>query len=194
MNKDNFYKSIRKDLFGGALSVKQFQGVEAIITEYNRICLNDLRKLAYVFATVYHETGRTMQPEDEIGRGKGKDYGKKLKRGNGPGKRIPYTTPDQLYYGRGLVQLTWYENYEALGKIVGKDLLNQPSLMLDVDVSIQVLFKGMISGYFTGRKLSHFINESETDYINSRRIINGTDCAEQIAGYADKFYRALIQK
>lgn len=193
MNKDNFYKSIRANLFGGALSVKQFQGVEAIITEYNRICLNDLRKLAYVFATVFHETGQTMQPVDEVGKGKGYDYGKKLKRGNGPGKRIPYTTPDQIYYGRGLVQLTWYENYQAMGKIVGKDLLNQPSLLLDVDVSIEVLFKGMISGYFTGRRLSDFFNDKTTDFVNARRIINDTDVAERIAGYANQFYNALIK-
>lgn len=47
---------------------------------------------------------------------------------------------------------------------------------------------GMEAGRFTGKKLSDYL---PGDYVNARRIINGTDKAEQIAGYARQFEAAL---
>jgi len=44
----------------------------------------------------------------------------------------------------------------------------------------------MVNGWFTGKKLSDF-----TDYRNMRRIINGTDKAMEIAGFAKVFEMAL---
>jgi len=187
MNTKSFYDSIRSTLFKGTISSKQFQGIEAIIAEYNRVCLNDPRKLAYVLATAYHETATTMQPIAEYGKGAKYDYGKKLRM-----SRKPYTTPDKLYYGRGLVQLTWYENYQAMGKFLSMPLLEQPELLLDMEVSVRVLFTGMIRGMFTGKSLGTYFTADKTDPINARRIINGTDAAARIKGYYDLFYGALI--
>lgn len=186
MNSKSFYDSIRAELFKGAISSKQFEGIEAIISEYNKQCVSDVRKLAYILATAYHETAKTMQPIAEYGKGKNYGYGKKLNM-----SRKPYTTPNQLYYGRGFVQLTWYENYEAMGKRLGLDLLNNPDLMLTLEPSIQTMFIGMKMGMFTGKKLSDYFNHTKTDWVNARRIINGTDKAELIAGYAKTFYKAL---
>jgi fumarate reductase subunit D len=50
----------------------------------------------------------------------------------------------------------------------------------------------MRTGMFTGRKLSDFFNDKRTDYKNARRIINGTDEASKIAGYAHEFETILI--
>ena len=50
---------------------------------------------------------------------------------------------------------------------------------------------GMIRGWFTGRKLLDYIDGDRRDYVNARRIINGTDRAQVIAGYAMAFERAL---
>lgn len=187
MNTKSFYDSIRASLFGGSISGKQFEGIEAILTEYNRLCINDVRKLAYILATVYHETAKTIQPIPEYGKGKHYDYGKKLKM-----SRKPYTSPDLIYYGRGHVQLTWYENYAAMGKALGIDLLNNPDLMLTMEISIKAIFKGMTKGMFTGRKLDDYFTDSKSDFLNARKIINGMDKAELIKGYAEKFYKALI--
>ena len=46
-------------------------------------------------------------------------------------------------------------------------------------------------GDFTGKKLSDYIKPGSVDYVNARRIVNGTDCAEQIADYASKYEDAL---
>jgi len=166
--------------FSGSISSKQFEGIEAIINGYNKRCINDLRKLAYALSTVYHETAKTMQAISEYGKGKNYDYGKKLKM-----SRKPYSLPNQIFYGRGYPQLTWYENYDNMGKQLGLDLLNNPDLMLKLDVSVDALFIGMSKGMFTGKKLSEYFTPDKTDWVNARRIINGTDAAERIAGYAN---------
>jgi len=186
MNTKSFYDSIRLTLFNGSISGKQFEGLEAILNEYNVLCLNDVRKLAYILATVYHETAKTIQPIREYGKGKGLDYGKKLKM-----SRKHYTVPDQLYYGRGHVQLTWFENYQAMGKALGVDLLNNPDLMLTMDVSVKATFLGMTKGMFTGKSLSDYFTDSKTDPVNARKVINGLDSAQKIRGYYDLFYGAL---
>lgn len=186
MNTKSFYDTIRPTLFNGKISESQFKGLEAILSEYSRLCVNDVRKLAYILATAYHETAKTFQPIAEYGKGKNYDYGKKLKM-----SRKPYTTPDKLYYGRGFVQLTWYENYAAMGKQLGLDLLNNPDLLLTLKPSIDVMFFGMTKGMFTGRKLSDYFTADKTDWVNARKIINGLDAAERIAGYAKIFYNGL---
>jgi hypothetical protein len=52
---------------------------------------------------------------------------------------------------------------------------------------------GMRRGSFTGKKLADFIHDNVADYVNSRRIINGLDHAQDIAGYAQSF-EALLRK
>lgn len=189
MNTKAFYDVIRSSLFKGSITTKQFEGLEAIIKEYMALCINDTRKLAYILSTAFHETAKTMQPISEYGKGKGYEYGKKLKM-----SRKPYVSPDKLYYGRGYVQLTWYENYDAMGKLLKFDLLNNPDLLLKADVSVKVLFQGMIKGMFTGKKLSDYFSEEKTDAYNARKIINGLDKAKLIEGYFEVFYGALTTK
>jgi len=189
-----FYDVIHPMLFSHGLSERQFQGIEAVLGVCADSNITDNRQIAYILATIYHECDKTMQPIEESGKGAGYDYGKKLKRGGGPGHRFPYTTPDQIYYGRGFVQLTWYENYEAQSKILGVDLLNHPELALDPSIAGKILIHGMTKGDFTGHMLSQYFNQDTTDYINARKIINGLDCAQLIAGYAHTFYTGLTQQ
>lgn len=186
MNAKSFYDSIRITLFKGSLSAIQVKGIEAILAEYHRLAINDLHKLAYILATAYHETAYRMYPVEEYGRGKNYAYGRKIKM-----SRLPYTTPDKLYYGRGHVQLTWYENYQAMGKLLGVDLLNKPELALDLSISVQILFQGMIRGMFTGRKLADYFSATKRDPYNARRIVNGIDKAVTIQKYYKLFYNAL---
>jgi len=197
MNKTAFYNSIRPSLFKGKISVKQFEGIETIISAFQGNALNDMRWLAYMLATAFHETAYTMQPIEEYGKGKALDYGKKLDMGKGPGKRVPYTEPDQLYYGRGYVQLTWRGNYANMGKVLGLPLLDHPELCLTPVVASKVMIEGMTKGKskfgdFTGKALEDYFNATKTDWVNARKIINGLDKADVIAGYAQKFYSGII--
>jgi peptidoglycan hydrolase-like protein with peptidoglycan-binding domain len=143
--------------------------------------------LAYVLATTYHETAFTMQPIEEYGRGAGHSYGE------------PDPETGQAYYGRGYVQLTWEENYQkAQGCVVNLNtlacdvpLVMQPDLALTPWVAAQVAINGMSQGWFTGKKLGDYLTATQTDYVNARRIINGTDKAQTIAAYADEVEAAL---
>lgn len=187
VNRQHFFKEVRDTVFGGSMNQAQVVGVETIITEFETRKLTDLRWLAYMLATAFHETAHTMQAIEEYGKGKGYDYGKKFKM-----TRTAYKTPDKLYYGRGFVQLTWYENYAAMGKLLNIDLLNKPELALDCTVAVKIMFEGMIRGSFTGASLTKFFNKTTEDWINARKIINGVDCASKIAEYGKKFNKALV--
>lgn len=141
--------------------------------------LTDIRHAAYMLATAKHETGHTFSPVEEIGKGKGKAYGKKNPR------------TGVAYYGRGYVQLTHLDNYDFMGKVLGVDLVNHPALALKYDIAYQIMSYGMRNGTFTGAKLGKYITDEKIDYIGARRVINGQDCAGRIAGYATAFERIL---
>ena len=191
INRTNFYISIKLNLFK-EISDKQKQGMDAILDYWENNGFHDGRHLAYIFATAYHETARTMQPIEEYGKGKTRPYGRKQKYS---GEK--YTTPDNIYYGRGHTQNTWFEIYEKLTKLAKKqgkdwDFLNNPELLLQMEQSVWATFTAMETGLYTGKKLSDYFNDTKEDPIGARRIINGTDKAELIAGYYYKFLNAIV--
>lgn len=191
MNRQAFYNSIRASLFNGRLTAKQVEGINFKLDAFDKAGITDDRWRAYMLATSYHETAKTMQPIEEYGKGRGRPYGRKLKM-----SRKPYTSPDKIYYGRGDVQLTWYENYEKMGELLNIPLLEQPELALKPDISAKIMIEGMTKGRsnrgdFTGVSLETYFNSTKNDPVNARRIINGLDKAELIAGYYYKFLEAI---
>lgn len=191
INRPQFYKNFRKQF--GRISQRQVDGIEAVFNEWERLKLSDLRWLAYILATSWHETAKTMQPIEEFGKGRGKRYGKKIKHSG-----VSYVFPNKIYFGRGHVQLTWFENYELMSRLIGVDLLKNPELALVMENSIKIMFEGMLRGAssfgdFTGRSLEQYFNEITNDPIGARRIINGTDKAELIKGHHDKFLNCLTK-
>lgn len=129
---------------------------------------------AYVLATAYHETAHTMKPVREYG-------GEKYLRSK---KYYPYV-------GMGYVQLTWLANYQKASKKLGVDFVSSPALLLKPQHAAKILVIGMVEGWFTGKKLSDYITLSKSDFKGARRIINGTDKAALIAGYAVEYDRLL---
>ena len=112
IDKLKFYKGLREQGFVGKLSQNQVNSIDYILNYWDQKGYKDLRWLAYMFATIHHETAATYLPIEEYGKGKGRPYGKKLKRSG-----VAYINPNKIYYGRGYVQLTWFENYELMGGI-----------------------------------------------------------------------------
>lgn len=159
----------------GQLNDSQMDGIKAILEQIeNDSKVSDIRHVAYMLATVKHECAGKWQPIAEYGKGAGKKYG------------IPDGKTGQTYYGRGFVQLTWKENYESMGRVCNADLLNHPDLAMKADIAYRIMSYGMRNGSFTGVKLSMYIHDDTCDYLHARKIINGMDCAEKIAGYAEK--------
>ena len=176
-----FFIQIRS-LFG-RMSQSQVEGLNSLLDAVGGCLINEA---AYMLATAYHETAHTMQPIEEYGKGRGRDYGKRLKM-----SRKPYSDTLPIYYGRGYVQLTWYENYDKAGRLLRLDLLRQPELALQADVAAKIMREGMFDGWFTGKKLGEYIGLRTAEYVSARRIINGMDKAQFIAGYAVVFELAL---
>ena len=85
------------------------------------------------------------------------------------------------YYGRGYVQLTWRNNYERMGRLLGVDLISNPDLALDPRIAAQILVIGCCRGVFTGLKLSDFDYLGAFDYFHARKIVNGLDRADHFA-------------
>ncbi len=173
INRKSTYDNIRKEF--GKLSQQQVEGFEAMFDEYEKRQLTDFRFLAYILATAWHETAKTMQPIEEYGKGKGKAY-------------------EGKYYGRGYVQLTWLDNYKkatAKNNKVWNFVLN-PELALEVEPAIWICFEGMLNGWFTGKKLRHYFSSDHNDFIGARKIINGTDKDELIGNYHLKFLKSIV--
>ena len=180
INRNFFYPHVEASLFHNNIRPTQKNGMEAILNAWDaRPELTDNRWLAYMLATVYHECDGSMQPIEEYGKGRNLPYG----------KLDPLTK--QIYYGRGFVQLTWKTNYQKFGELLKQDLVYHPELALDIQIATQVMFLGMTQGIFTGKRLQNYFDGTTEDWINARRIINGTDKAVGIAVYAKNFYAAI---
>lgn len=193
MNRTAFFKAVRSSLFAGKISASQVEGMEAILDEAGSRGTR-LEWLAYMLATTFLETARTMQPIKEYG---GKAYFTKMYDINGsrPAKarELGNLTPGDgaRYPGRGFVQLTGRTNYERAGRKIGVDLVANPDAAMVPANAAKIMFVGMEEGWFTGKKLADYIGDGKADYYGARRIINGKDRAAEIATYAKQFETAL---
>lgn len=190
LDRKTFFDSVRSAPFAGTLTPGQVEGMNAILDEAERRG-TDKRWLAYMLATTFHETDRKMLPINEYGSAAyfNKRYGPNTSVGKTLGNTVP--GDGNRFHGRGLVQLTGRANYLRAGNKIGVDLLADPDAALDLDNSVRIMFDGMASGWFTGKKLADYFNTLGGDYVNARRIINGTDKASLIAGYAQQFHSAI---
>lgn len=178
VNRDRFFGRIRVNPFGGTLKQGQVDGCNALLDAWeSRPDLTDRRWLAYMLATAKWETAHTMKPIEEYGHGAGRPYGVAV---NG-----------HVYYGRGYVQLTWAVNYAKMAALTGADLVGHPELALDPRIAGLILFEGMKGGLFTGVGLPTFFSGQRDDPVGARRIINGTDHADDIAAIHAGFLAGL---
>lgn len=167
MNRNKFFEYARKAPFGGRLTTEQVDGLNRILDEWDNRALSDERWLAYMMATTFHETAYKMQPVREYG-------GEKYLRSK---KYYPWV-------GEGLVQVTWEANHRKFGA-------SRPGQLLTWEKALPALFDGMVNGMFTGKKLGHYFNDKIEDPVGARKIINGTDKAQLIAGYYRNFLDSI---
>ena len=183
-----------------SLTQSQVDGINKIVYEIDQYGGFSYPQAAYILATIWHETDKTLHPIEEYGKGKGRPYGTWYKNSKGElysfknyKKNTVYLYKDFpfLYYGRGHSQNTWWDNYEKLSRVFGVDFLRNPQLLLQDGYSIKATLYALRVGLYTGAKLDTYINSSKKDYVNARRTVNGTDKAEKIAKEAEVFERAL---
>ena len=194
MNKQVFFSTVRKTLFGGKLTQSQVSGMDSILDSFEQSNVTDDRFKAYMLATVYHECAKKMQPIEEYG---GKAYFTKRYGIEGSNRKLAISLGNvnvgdgYKYAGRGYVQCTGRSNYKKMGELLGVNLVDSPELALNPIIASKIMIEGMTRGTFTGKKLSDYFTDGKSDWVNARRIINGMDKADLIAGYALKFFDAL---
>lgn len=195
-NKAKFFDACRAGVMGPTLDPDEVSGSERILDAMRGAPLADT---AYALATAWHETAHTMQPVREHG---GPRY---FFRMYDPGGDRPslarkmgniYPGDGALFCGRGYVQLTWRSNYRKAGQLLGYPLEGNPDLAMRPDIAAAIMRQGMDAGWFTGKTFRDYLPASgaasRTQFRQARRIINGMDKADLIAGYAEQFQQALL--
>lgn len=197
-NRQIFFDNVRAAPFAGNMSNSQVQGMTALLDYIDHLVWHpDTPESAYFnywnaysFATSFHETAYTMQPVTEYG-----------------SNSYLMSKPYWPYIGRGFVQMTWETNYQRSdeeiesGNLIADPsrfpggIINQhglPDQALDLEVAACNLMVGCWKGWWTGRKYWDYLTLDVKDYWNARRIVNGTDKASQIEGYAENFETAFV--
>ena len=89
--------------------------------------------------------------------------------------------------------LTWQSNYLSAGQKLGygDQFVHNPDMVLNENISVHILIRGMRDAWFTGVGLGNYISGGKVDYVNARRIVNGMDRAYEIADLARTFENAL---
>lgn len=181
MDRTAFYAALRPTL--GALTQASVVGFELVLDEAHRRA-SRLHHLAYILATAWWESGRTMQPVREA-YWLSEAWRK---------KNLRYYP----FYGRGLVQLTWQANYQKASDLYGVDFVQNPDLVMEPKHSVNILFDGMRHGWFTGKAMDDYIDgidesddEDMREFKAARRVVNGTDKATEIGKLALVFESAL---
>ncbi len=192
MNKAAFFAAVRRDLFAGALTPRQVYLVEALLDAFDNAGW-PLAHAAYALATAHHETAQWKHLK-ELG---GDAYFKRMydKAGGRPhiAEQLGNTEAGDgvKFAGRGFVQLTGRTNYRKAGSAIGVDLLKEPDKAEEPAVAARILIWGMATGAYTGKANRDYLSKDPPDYVNARRIINGTDKASLVAGYAKTFAGVL---
>jgi len=175
IDSEAFFSKFRA--FYGPLTSEQVTGLNYLIANFEvdtESAYTNLtvwqRQISYLLATTKHEVANRYTPITEYGSQYCKNY-----------------SGGCTYKGRGYVQLTHDYNYQAMGPITGANLLAYPERALEPDIAYRVMSYGSFHGIFTSRKLGDYVKSGLTDYYNARRVINGTDKASLIKGYAEQF-------
>lgn len=211
MNRTAFFSAIRNSLFSGRLNQAQVDGIEAILDEARGL---PLAYVAYMLATAHGETGARFVPIQE-----NMNYSAARIPEVFSARRLKGRTPQELagnprllantvyggmlgndgpndgwtYRGHGLVQLTGKDNFRRFGDLIGVDLVAEPLRALELPIAAKALIVGVRDGLYTGKKASDYLDSAPPDYVNARRIINGTFAAARYAMYAREYDAALRQ-
>lgn len=206
--RGRFFAEVRKSLYAGTIPPGAVAGHEAILTRWAQMVpTGDRRQLAYVLATAFHETGGRMQPVEEnlnySAVGLRRTFARRFTFDEAEEcARRPEAIANRAYAnrmgngdidsgdgyrfrGRGLVQITGRAKYRAYG------IEDHPEEAMEPERAVTILIDGMRNGRFTGKRLDHYFCGSRADWVEARRIINGTDRAVEIARKARLYVLAL---
>lgn len=204
---DNFRQFLAR--YDKRLTQERVDALKFLLTSFERDPKwSDVRHIAYALATITAETAWTFEPIQEYGSFSyfERRYGHQTRVGRGLGNDAP--GEGAKFSGKGYVQLTGESNYEKLENTLRKeypqlvqdyqrktgrtfDLTDYPEQAKDPLLAFAIMTIGMFEGIYTGKAFRHYFTDTKTDYRNARKIINGLDHADMIAGYAQNIETIL---
>lgn len=185
MDRAVFYDAVRPHV---NLTTQNVEGMERLL-DYaeGQARMTNIQWLAYIIATAWWESGQTMHPVKEA-------YWKSEEWRKANLRYYPW-------YGRGLVQTTWEQNYRAIAVAMGLPesfFIKNPDLLLTFEYALPALFVGMLQGIYTSKDVGDYIDDIDEDdaedlreYKNARRVVNSTDKADTIGKLALVFEKGL---
>lgn len=191
IDRELFFAGVRNGPFPGKLTAGQTRGMSELLDVWEAIGFKNAWYPAVNLANVYRETGGMMLPVRE---GFASSDAEARKVVANAGRKYAKVINGHVYYGRGRIQNTWDYNYKALTKRFGFDFYNDPDAILtDSKRDAEITVKGHLEGLWSSGKhpLSKFLDKAPPDLLGSRRGVNGTDHAAEIAGVAKQFYADL---
>ncbi|KAJ0400352.1 hypothetical protein P43SY_000292 [Pythium insidiosum] len=160
-----------REVFPQAHALYTFDGLVAAAAKYPSFANSgdataDKRELAAFLAQTSHESDHFKATEEYA-----KDQFPETQycdKSNG----VPCAA-GKRYHGRGPIQLSWNYNYNAAGKALGVDLLNQPELVaIDKSVTWQTALWYWMMPQRGGRVI-HDVVAKDDGFAQSTDIING---------------------
>jgi putative chitinase len=130
--------------------------------------INTPLRISFFLAQTGHESGNFYYTE-ELASGKAYEHRTDLGNLKKEALYAAHTrgaTTGRFYKGRGLIQITGFNNYKACGKALGIDLVNKPELLADPE------YAGLSAGWFWSANGCNEIADSG-DFKKCTRRING---------------------
>lgn len=167
---------------------KNFAGysLESIVLRLNKYAkefgIDSPQRWAHYLAQIAHES-MELRYSEEIASGKAYDTGKlAIKLGNTP----EADGDGQKYKGRGLIQVTGRNNYEAYKQYCGFDVVKQPELLAKPVGAIRSSM-----WFWKSKGLNELADRDEFTAI-TKRINGGTNGIEDRRKYLARAKRVLI--
>ncbi|MBD3844881.1 peptidoglycan-binding protein [Bosea sp. SSUT16] len=183
-----YLRSGKAPMFGSSLSTGQVRGIEGILDGFAQTGDGRDKTLGYGLATARREIGSGMVPVRE-GFSKTDAAARAYVAKHYPNKG--YSKPagpwGHVYYGRGIVQLTWFDNYEREGIAADLDRALAP------EFAAELMFAGLLDGRWNkqGKGIAYLPTAGHDDLKNARRTVNLTDHWEEIASFYRQFMAAI---
>lgn len=189
MSNAAFFAGIRKIV--GKLDQTQVDSINAIMAAADKRGITNPDMLGYFLATGWHEA--QLRPVRE-GFKKTDAAARLYVQKHYPDKYGKPAGPyGHWYYGRGLVQLTWHQNYKDVGRKIGIDLERYPDKALEPDTAATILVDGMLGGWFnsSGHGLAHYLGGNTLDWKGARKTVNVYDKWQTFRDTAIKFAKVI---
>ena len=100
------------------------------------------------------------------------------------------------YFGRGYVQLTWWDNYASAGVLLGRGLyfLFNPDVVMEPKTAYQLMAHCMRTGagFANGHRFSQYFFGTFTNYFGARDMVNAGGDHHEVADAARLFENVLF--